>query len=47
MIELVIRNYWWLEVMKDVGKYVNKCNLCQKMKNQIEVQVGKLMANEV
>jgi len=47
MIELVIKNYWWLEVMKDVGKYVDKYDLCQKMKNQIETQVGKLMANEV
>ena len=47
MIELVIRNYQWPEVIKDVGKYVDKCNLCQRMKNRIEVPVGKLMTNEV
>ena len=27
--ELVIRNYWQLEVIKDVEKY----NICQRMKN--------------
>ena len=26
-VELVTRNYWWLGVMKDVGKYVEGCNL--------------------
>jgi len=47
MIELVTRNYWWPEVIKDVGKCVDKCNLCQRIKNRIETPVGKLMANEV
>ena len=26
--ELVTQNYWWLEVTKDVGKYVKECNMC-------------------
>jgi len=26
--ELITRNYWWPEVMKDIGKYVEGCNLC-------------------
>jgi len=44
MTKLVIRNYWWLEVTKDIGKYVNR--LCQ-IKNQLEALVGKLMVNKV
>ena len=46
-MELVMRNYWWPEVTKDIEKYVNRCDMCQRMKNQIETPVGKLMANEV
>ena len=26
--ELVIRNYWWPEITRDVGKYVNGYNMC-------------------
>jgi len=33
MVELVIRNYWWPGVTRDVGKYVEGCDLCQRMKN--------------
>jgi len=44
---LVTRNYWWLGVMKNVGRYVNKCDLCQRMKNYIEAPVGKLIAIKV
>ena len=47
MTELVMRNYWWLEVTKDVGKYIEGCDVCQKIKNRIEAPVGKLMMNEV
>jgi len=46
-MELVMRNYWWLEVMKDMGKYVDGCDLCQRIKNRTEELAGKLMANEV
>ena len=42
-----MRNYQWLEVTKDVGKYVNRCDICQRMKNHLEALPGKLMANEV
>ena len=28
MVELVTRNYWWLGVMRDVGRYVEGCDLC-------------------
>jgi len=27
--ELVTRNYWWPEVMKEVRKYVDGCDACQ------------------
>jgi len=29
MMELVTRNYWWLEITKEVGKYVDGYNACQ------------------
>ena len=45
--ELVTRNYWWPRVTKDIGKYVDRCNMCQQMKNRAEAPVEKLMANEV
>ena len=47
MVELVTRNYWWPGVMRDVGKYVEGYNLCQKMKNRIEEPAGKLKLSEV
>jgi len=43
----VTRNYWWPEITKDVGKYIEECDVCQRMKNKTEALVGKLMANEV
>jgi len=43
----VTRNYWWPEVIKDIEKYIDRYDICQRMKNQTEVLVGKLMANEV
>ena len=46
-MELVMRNYWWLRVMKDVGKYVEECDMCQRMKNRTEMPAGKLKLNEV
>ena len=46
-VELVTRNYWWLGVTRDVGKYVEGCDLCQRMKNRIEKLAGKLKLSEV
>ena len=45
--ELVMRNYWWSGVTKDVGKYMEECNLCQKMKNRTKVLVKKLKLSEI
>ena len=46
-MELVTRNYWWLGVTRDVGRYVEECDLCQRMKNRAEELVGKLKLSEV
>jgi len=45
--ELVTRNYWWLGVTRDMGRYVKKYNMCQRMKNRIEVPAEKLKLSEV
>ena len=47
MVELVMRNYWWPGVMRDVGRYVKGCDLCQRMKNRAEELAGKLKLSEV
>jgi len=47
MVELVTRNYWWPGVTRDVGKYVEGCDLCQRMKNRMEELAGKLKLSEV
>jgi len=46
-VELVTRNYWWPGVTRDVGKYVEECDLCQRMKNWTEELAGKLKLSEV
>ena len=46
-VELVTRNYWWPGVMRDVGRYVEGCNLCQRMKNRMEELAEKLKLSEV
>jgi len=34
-------------MMKDVGKYVERCDICQRMKNRTKVPAGKLKLSEV
>ena len=46
-MELVTRNYWWPGVIKDVGKYVEGYDICQRMKNRTEIPVGKLKLSKV
>jgi len=41
--ELVIRNYWWPGVMKDVEGY----DICQRMKNRMEILARKLKLSKV
>jgi len=46
-MELVTRNYWWPEVTKEVGRYVDGCDACQRYKNRSEAPAGKLMPNAI
>ena len=46
-MKLVTRNYLWPGVTKYVGKYVDRYDACQRVKNRTEALAGKLMANEV
>jgi len=47
MTKLVTRNYWWLGVTKEVGRYVDGYNACQRYKNQSKAPAGKLMPNVI
>jgi len=47
MIELVTRNYWWPGVMKEVGRYMDGCDVCQRYKNWNKAPAGKLMPNTI
>jgi len=46
-VELVTRNYWWPGVTRDIGRYVERCDLCQRMKNRMEELAGKLKLSEI
>ena len=46
-VELVMRNYWWPGVTRDVRKYVEGCDLCQRMKNKTEELTGKLKLSKI
>ena len=46
-VELVTRNYWWPEVTRDIGRYVEGCDLCQRVKNRMEEIAEKLKLSEV
>ena len=47
MVELVTRNYWWSEITKEVKRYVEGYDQCQRMKNRAEMPAGKLRPNQV
>ena len=44
-----MRNYWWLRVTRDVGKYeyIDGCDICQRIKNRTEAPIRKLKLNKV
>ena len=46
-VELVTRNYWWPGVTRDIGRYVEECDLYQRMKNKTEKVAGKLKLSKV
>jgi len=47
MMELVTRNYWWPEITRDMGKYVEGYDIYQRMKNKTEGLAEKLKLSEV
>ena len=47
MIELVTRNYQQLGVMRNMRKYMEGCDMYQRMKNRMEISVGKLKLSKV
>ena len=46
-MELVTRNYWWPGVTRDVGKYVEGYDICQRIKNRMEGLAEKLKLSKV
>ena len=46
-VELVTRNYWWPGVMRNIGRYMEGCDLCQRMKNRTEELAEKLKLSEM
>ena len=44
---MVTRNYWWPGVTKEVGRYVDGYDACQRYKNWSEAPAGKLMPNAI
>ena len=47
MTELVTRNYQWLGVTRDMGKYIEDCDMCQRMKNKTDIPAGKLKLSKI
>jgi len=45
--EMVTRNFWWPGVMREVKRYVEGCDTCQRNKNRTEQPAGKLMPNSI
>ena len=45
--ELVTRNYWWPGVIRNIGKYIEGCDIYQRMKNRTEEMAEKLKLSEV
>jgi len=47
MVKLITRNFWWPEVIKEVKRYVEGYDACQRNKNCTEQLAGKLMLNSI
>ena len=45
--ELVMRNFWWPGVTREIKQYVEGCDPCQQNKNRTEQPAGKLMPNSI
>ena len=47
MAEMVPRNFWWPGVMREVKRYMEGYDTCQRNKNCTEQPAGKLMPNSI
>jgi len=47
IVELVTRNFWWPGITKEVKRYVEGCDVCQRNKNRTEQPADKLMPNSI
>jgi len=46
-VELVTRNFWWPGVTREVKRYMEGCDACQRNKNRMQPPIGKLMPNSI
>ena len=46
-VELVTQNFWWPGVTREMKRYVEGCDSCQRNKNHTEQPAGKLMPNSI
>ncbi len=47
MTEMVTKNHWWPGVTSNIGKYVDGCDIYQRIKNRMEKPVEKLKLSKV
>jgi len=47
MTELVMRNFWWPGVSREVKRYVKGYDVCQRNKNRTQAPASKLMPNSI
>ena len=41
------KKYWWLGITRDIERYMEGYNLCQRMKNRMEEVAGKLKLSKI
>ena len=46
-LELVSRNYWWLQMFRYIGQYISTCDLCLRTKPIRQALVGKLHSLQI
>jgi hypothetical protein len=46
-LELVSRNYWWPNISRFIGQYVNTCHACNRTKTYPQAPAGTLMPNRI
>ncbi len=47
MKELILREFWWPKIKKDVEAYVKGCETCQRTKSSTQVKAAPLHLNMV